>query len=67
MIRTYSRHAVAGLAVGALFLMGTVMVSAQSASALPSGVFEITALRTARSPVIDGEVGDAEWQSAPNE
>ena len=40
------------------------MVSAQSPGALPTRVFEVTALRTARSPVIDGEVGDAEWQSA---
>jgi hypothetical protein len=53
-----------GLIVGALLLAVPVTVSAQSAAGSPSRLFEINASRAATSPVIDGEVGDEEWQSA---
>jgi hypothetical protein len=52
--------AAAGITIGALFLNGTLR--AQTAGAPLSALFDIKAVRVAKPPLIDGEVGDAEWE-----
>src|SRR2546427_5364303 len=58
----HARFAVAGITISILFLNGTV--SAQTASTSVSASFDIKAVRVTKPPLIDGEVGDTEWEGA---
>lgn len=54
--------AAAGIAIGTLFVSGTA--GAQTADASRSASFDINAVQVMTPPVIDGEVGDNEWEGA---
>jgi hypothetical protein len=62
--RLHSRCAAVGITVGALVLTWAGPLGAQTTAASLSAAFEIKAVLVAPPPVIDGEIGDGEWQGA---
>lgn len=56
------RAFVTGIAISTLFLNGTA--GAQTSDATLATSFDIKAIRVTKPPVIDGEVGDTEWEGA---
>jgi len=58
------RCRVVGLFAGAVFLIWTTAVGAQTTATPPPTSRTIVAVRAAKPPVIDGEIGEEEWNAA---
>jgi len=57
-------HVATGLAAGAVFLIWPADVGGQTTAAPPPTSPDIVAVRAPKPPVIDGEIGDGEWEPA---
>ena len=57
-------RAATGLTGGGLLLICASAVNAQTAGAVPSGLSEIKAVRATKPPIVDGVIGDGEWEQA---
>ncbi len=57
-------RAATGLTAGGLLLISASAVCAQTAGAVSSGPPEIGAVKATKPPLIDGVIGDGEWEQA---